>query len=69
MTKHCNSIIFSCIYIPPSANNSQTLDKLRKISDSLMIEPQAKHAVFNDFNINELNENKRKNELIVVLDI
>ena len=45
-------LIITCIYIPPRKQNNVNFQRLENYLDTLPIDPEDKHILYGDFNIN-----------------
>ena len=56
-------IWFSCVYMPPKCTNEANFLTVDRYLDSLMIDPETKHVICGDFNINFLINSKKAKSL------
>ena len=56
-------ICFSCIYMPPNCTNEANFVTVERYLDSLMVDPETKHVLCGDFNVNFLVNSKKAESL------
>ena len=56
-------IWFSCIYMPPNCTNEANFLTVERYLDSLMVDPETKHVLCGDFNVNFLVNSKKAESL------
>ena len=56
-------IWFSCIYMPPNCTNEANFLTVERYLDSLMVDPETKHVLCGDFNVNFLINSKKAESL------